>query len=59
MNNMKINESLVFDACALVEELSKMTNIEAIQTKAGHAAFLLNKAMKEGEISEENNSGVD
>ena len=49
MNDMKMNESLVFDACALVEQISKMTNIEAMQAKADFAAHLLNQAMKEGE----------
>ena len=31
MNDMKMNESLVFDACALVEQISKMTNIETVR----------------------------
>ena len=59
MNDMKMNESLVFDACALVEQISKMTNIEAMQAMADFAAYLLNQAMKEGEKVEENRCSMD
>lgn len=59
MNDMKMNESLVFDACALVEQISKMTNIEAMQAKADFAAYLLNQAMKKGEKVEENRCSMD
>jgi len=50
MNNMKINESLVFDACALIEQISGMTDIESMQAMAKSAALLLNQAMEEGEL---------
>ena len=59
MNDMKMNEPLVFDACALVEQISKMTNIEAMQAKADFAAYLLNQAMEEGEKVEENRCSMD
>lgn len=59
MNDLKMNESLVFDACALVEEISEMTNVEVIQAKADFAAYLLNLAMKEGEQVEENHRSMD
>lgn len=49
MNDMKINESQVFDACALIEEIANMSNVEAIKVKAHCAAVLLNKALEEGE----------
>lgn len=56
---MVVDEDKVFDACALVEQISKMSNIEAMQAKADFAAFLLNQAMKEGEKVEENRCSVD
>lgn len=49
MNDVKMNESLVFDACALVEEICRMDNVELMRDRAEEAATLLNKAMEEGE----------
>ena len=49
MNDVKMNESLVFDACALVEEICRMDNVELMRDRAEEAAALLNKAMEEGE----------
>lgn len=50
MNDMKINESLVFDACALVEQIAGMTDISAMRRLAESAAGLLNRALEEGEL---------
>lgn len=58
MNDMKMNESLVFDACALVEEIVKQltstscprgTVVPFVVEKASQASLLLNQAMEEGE----------
>lgn len=59
MNDVKMDESKVFDACALVEEIIKMSNIEAIHIKAQAAVKLLNQALEEGEKCEENHCSVD
>lgn len=59
MNNILMNESKVFDACALVEEIVKHltstscphdTVVPFVVEKASQASFLLNQAMKEGEL---------
>lgn len=56
---MLIDESKVFDACALVEEILKKltatscpnsTVIPFVTEKASKASLLLNQAMKEGEL---------
>lgn len=56
---MLMDESKVFDACALVEEIVKQltttscpvdTVIPFVTEKASKASFLLNQAMKEGEL---------
>ncbi len=49
MNDVLMNESLVFDACALVEEIIQMSSIEEIHKKAQSAGQLLNRALEEGE----------
>ena len=59
MNDVKMDESLVFDACALVEQIIVMNNIEEIRSKAEAAASLLNRAMKEGEKIEKDYCGLD
>lgn len=59
MNDMKMDESKVFDACALVEEIVKYltstscphdTVIPFVVEKASQASLLLNQAMEEGEL---------
>lgn len=56
---MLIDESKVFDACALVEEILKKlesggcsadTVVPFVVEKASKASLLLNQAMKEGEL---------
>jgi hypothetical protein len=56
---MLIDESLVFDACALVEQIVKQltttscladTVVPFVLEKASKASLLLNQAMKEGEL---------
>lgn len=56
---MLIDESKVFDACALVEEILKKLEsgdcsadavIPFVAEKASKASLLLNQAMKEGEL---------
>lgn len=56
---MLMDESKVFDACALVEEIVKQltttscpvdTVIPFVTKKASKASLLLNQAMKEGEL---------
>lgn len=56
---MLIDESKVFDACALVEEILKKLEsggcsadvvIPFVTEKASKASLLLNQAMKEGEL---------
>lgn len=59
MNDVKMDESLVFDACALVEQITVMTDIKEIRSKAEAAASLLNRAMKEGEKVEKNHCSLD
>lgn len=49
MNDVIMNESKVFDACALIEEIEELTDIQTIKTKAQAAANLLNRALEEGE----------
>lgn len=50
MNDVFMNESKVFDACALVEEIEKSSDLSAIQIKAQQAIRLLNQALEEGEV---------
>lgn len=54
-----VDESKIFDACALVEEIVKHltstscphnTAVPFILEKASQASLLLNQAMKEGEL---------
>lgn len=56
---MLVDESKVFDACALVEEIVKQltiiscpadTVVPFVVEKASKASLLLNQAMKEGEL---------
>lgn len=56
---MLMDESKVFDACALVEEIVKQlttnscpadTVVQFVVEKASKASLLLNQAMKEGEL---------
>ncbi len=56
---MLIDESKVFDACALVEQIVKQltttsfpadTVVPFVLEKASKASLLLNQAMKEGEL---------
>lgn len=56
---MLMDESKVFDACALVEEIVKQltttscpadTVVPFVVEKASKASLLLNQAMKEGEL---------
>ena len=56
---MLMDESNVFDACALVEEIVKQlttnscpadTVVQFVVEKASKASLLLNQAMKEGEL---------
>lgn len=56
---MLIDESKVFDACALVEEIVKQLTttscpadmvVPFVVEKASQASMLLNQAMKEGEL---------
>lgn len=48
-NDVTMDEGKIFDACALVEEIMRMTDVQAIRIKAQAAADLLNMAMEEGE----------
>lgn len=59
MNGMKMDGSLVSDGCALAGQIPNMGDIEAMQTKAEFAAFLLNQAMKGGGRVEKNYCGMD
>lgn len=56
---MVVDESKVFDACALVEEIVKQltstscphnTVVPFVVEKASQASLLLNQAMEEGEL---------
>ena len=56
---MIVDESKIFDACALVEEIMKSltstscpqgTVVPFVVEKASQASLLLNQAMKEGEL---------
>ena len=49
MNDVRMDESKVFDACALVEEIIKMSDVSAIRIKAEIASDLLNRALEEAE----------
>lgn len=49
MNDVLMNESKVFDACALVEEISNLSDMSVIKQKAEKATLLLNQALEEGE----------
>lgn len=59
MNDVKMDESLVFDACALVEQITMMTDIKEIWSKSEAAVFLLNRAMEEGEKVEKDHCSLD
>lgn len=48
MNDVLMDESKVFDACALVEEICKSNDLTEIKQKAEKAALLLNQALEEG-----------
>lgn len=50
MNDVMMNESKVFDACALIEEIAKLADAEAIRSKAQAAANLLNQVLEEGRL---------
>lgn len=50
MNDVMMNESLVFDACALVEEIADLRNSDIIKEKAVLAARLLNRALEESQM---------
>lgn len=59
MNNVIMDEGKVFDACALVEQIVKLSADRGIKSKAQDAANLLNQALEEGEKVEENCLCVD
>lgn len=54
VNREIMDEGKVFDACGLVEEIAKSSDLTAIQLKAQQAIQLLNQALEEGERVEEN-----
>lgn len=63
-----VNESKVFDACALIEEIVKQLVSTScpkgmvmpfVMEKASQASLLLNQAMEEGELYEENCGSLD
>lgn len=50
MNDVLMDESKVFDACALVEEICKSNDLMIIKQKAEKAVMLLNQALEEGRM---------
>lgn len=54
-NDVIMDESKVFDACALVEEIEQMKDLSAIKIKAAYAAKLLNQALEESKKVGESN----
>jgi hypothetical protein len=51
MNDVLIDESKIFDACGLVEEIAELTDITVIKQKVNSAALLLNQALENAESS--------
>lgn len=49
MNDVVMDESKVFDACALVEEICHLRDMTVIKMKAEKAAQLLNQALEESD----------
>jgi len=49
VNDVKMDESKVFDACALVEEICHLWDMSVIKQKAEKAAQLLNQVLEESE----------
>lgn len=50
MNNLLIDESKVFDAYVLVDQLSRLNNVDTIQSIAQMATKLLKDALEESTV---------
>lgn len=49
MPDVVVNESLIFDACALIEQIRDVKYLGSAQTLAMQAEVLLNKALNDSE----------